>query len=233
MRTSMILLLLLIVLPAQAELFRNAYVSFELPPNWSCKLEKTEWVCTSKYAKNVKEAIIVLTAKEAGPADSLAAYKAKLKTPRQVPNKKGSFVKSKIHSVTEKTLGGHRWVDGLHEGSEIASYYTRYLATVKDRLAILVSFSAHKAHYTKYSNDFLKSVNSLKVIATKDLLGQRPNTRSRSGQREMIGGSIDTIPVGGDIAPPAPKKSNDLAIKLIALALIMGAITLLLLRKKK
>ena len=61
MRTTMILLLLSLALPAQAELFRNAYVSFELPPNWACKLEKTEWVCTSKYAKNVKEAIIVLT----------------------------------------------------------------------------------------------------------------------------------------------------------------------------
>lgn len=230
----MILLLILFVMPAKAELFRNAYVSFEMPPNWSCKLEKTEWVCTSKYAKNVKEAIIVLTAKEAGPADTLAAYTQKLKTPRQVPNKKGAFVSSKIHSVKEKTISGHRWVDGLHEGSEIASYYTRYLATVKDRLAILVSFSAHKAHYTKYSNDFLKAVKSLKVIATKDLLAGQPNTRSSgSGQNEMIGGPIDTIPVGGDIAPPAPKSSNDLAIKLFALALIMGAITVLLLRKKK
>ena len=224
-----------IVLPAQAELFRNAYVSFELPPNWTCKLEKTEWVCTSKYAKNVKEAIIVLTAKEAGPADSLQAFEAKIKTPRQVPNTKGAFVKSKIHNVGIKNIGGHRWVDGLTEGSEIASYYTRYLATVKDRLAILVSFSAHKAHYTKYSADFLKAAKSMKVIASKDLLKRQPITDSgNTGSPGIIGRDVNPI-FGNDpaVAPPPAKSSNDFMIKVIALILIIGAIAILLLRKKK
>ena len=32
----------------QAKLFRNAYVQFELPAQWNCNLEGTEWVCSSQ-----------------------------------------------------------------------------------------------------------------------------------------------------------------------------------------
>ncbi|MCB0408169.1 MAG: hypothetical protein KDD34_08200, partial [Bdellovibrionales bacterium] len=72
------------------------------------------------------------------------------------------------------------------------AYYTRYLATIKDRIAILVTFSAHKAHYTKYSNDFIKAIDSLIVVADKKLLNDRPNMPIRPSH-EAIGVPITNI----------------------------------------
>src|SRR5690606_2019872 len=130
----------------------------------------TEWVCVSQFSQKSKEAIIILTAKEVGPTDTFQAYTAHLKTARTLPGPRGNPAQSKVYQVTQRQISGHPWVDGMHMGSEVTSYYTRYLATIKDRIAILVTFSAHKAHYTKYSNDFLKAIQSLRVVTSKDLL---------------------------------------------------------------
>jgi hypothetical protein len=218
---------------AQAALFRNAYISFELPPNWDCKLDGTEWVCVSQYAKQAKEAIIILAAKELGPTDSLAAYLTHLKTPRSLTDKTGKTVPSKVLHVKERLIANHPWIDGLHSGSEVPSYYTRYLATVKDRLAILVTFSSHKDHYTKYSSDFLKAIESLRVVASKDILDS-PGGGSFGGGSETIGIPIaDMGQVEGAAALPTEPKSSDLKTKLMSLALLLGAIGFYLWRRKK
>lgn len=180
---------LLICNAAHAKRFRNAYVSFELPPNWNCKLEGSEWVCENDFSAKTKEAIIILTAKEVGPTDTLPAYLAHLQTPRTLSGKGGAPSRSQIIHVKERMIANQMWIDGMHLGSEVGPYFTRYLATIKDRIAILVTFSAHKQHYTKYSGDFIRAVESLRVVATKDTLGDRGNTNSQAG-RETIGAPI-------------------------------------------
>jgi hypothetical protein len=180
---------------AHAKLFSNAYVSFELPPNWNCNLEGTEWVCVNQFEQHSKEAIIILTAKEVGPTDTIAAYQAHLEAPRNVIGPDGKPTMSKIISVKQRQIAGHLWVDGMHLGSEVGPYYTRYLATIKERIAILVTFSAHKLHYTKYSSDFLKAVESLRVIAGKDFLDDKP-VMAKGGGAGGVGSPIgNAIPV--------------------------------------
>src|SRR5882757_6856334 len=93
---SLLVFLMIACGTASAKRFRNAYVSFELPPNWNCKLEGAEWVCENDYSKKQKEAIIILTAKEVGPSDSLAAYMSHLQTARVLPDSKGAPQKSKV-----------------------------------------------------------------------------------------------------------------------------------------
>lgn len=169
---------------AEAKVFRNSYVSFELPNKWDCYLDNTAWIC--RYAiskkcqgkgsasksckaqrKKTKEAIIILAAKEVGPKDSYKEYYNHLKTPRPIVTKKGKRSKSKIIHVKPSTIQRHKWVDGMHLSSEIPHYYTRYLATLKGNIAVLVTFSAHKLFYTKYSAEFFRAIKSLRVLATK------------------------------------------------------------------
>ena len=163
------LFILLLSSPASAKLFKNSYVSFELPPNWACKQEGFEYVCINNFSKKQKEAIIILTAKKRGPQDSLKNYQVHLQTAREMSNYKGRPYKSKVKSVRQRKVNGVDWIDALQLGSEVQTYYTRYAVTIKDSLGVLVSFSAHKDHYSKYSSDFIKAIQSLKVIAPKEL----------------------------------------------------------------
>jgi LPXTG-motif cell wall-anchored protein len=217
---------------ANATSFSNSYISFDLPPNWDCTLEGTEYVCVSKYAKDAKEAIIIFTAKEVGPVDSMLNYKTHLNAPRSLLDKTGNMVPSKVLNVSDRMIANHPWIDSLHLGSEITSYYTRYLATIKERLAILITFSAHKDSYTKYSNDFLKAVESLRVVASKDILDSKPTTSNNDGGTFGPSASLDPISPVGEL-PPEPTSGGDLMSKLLGLALLIGAIGFYLWRKKK
>ncbi len=216
---------------AEAKVFRNAYVAFELPDVWNCALEHTEWVCRSSDEKASKEAIIILTAKETGPTDTLEAYSTHLGAPQQVAYKgAGTGVSRLIYPPKKVQINDHTWIDGLHLASEVPNYYTRYLATIKSKIAILVTFSAHKDHYTKYSQDFFKAVMSLRVIATQNLLAKpemgpiRPNGETLGGPigaaipNDMLGTAMDAE--GGN--PGGGGKTKQLLLGLAALLAAVG-----------
>lgn len=185
---------------AQAKLFRNAYVTFEMPDNWNCNLEQTEWVCRSEDAGQSKEAIIILTAKEVGPMDSLDAYTQHLNSPQQVTYRNTGTTTSRIIYAPKRNMyNDQQWVDGLHLGSEVPSYFTRYLATIKDKIAVLVTFSAHRNKYGDYSSAFFKAVNSLRVIATANILNN-PGQGPVKGPNEVLGirqGAFGEMPTDG------------------------------------
>lgn len=181
----------------QAKMFRNAYISFELPQeNWDCQLDQTEWVCRSQKQPENREAIIILTAKEVGPMDTFEAYKQHLNTSQptayKVPG--GENLSKVIYPPKEVKINDHLWVDGLHLNSEVPNYYTRYLATIKEGIAVLVTLSAHKDHYSRYSKDFFKTVQSLRVIATKALLSDPKLGPIRPSQQGITDSLATAIP---------------------------------------
>ncbi|MCB0421685.1 MAG: hypothetical protein KDD61_11860 [Bdellovibrionales bacterium] len=233
---SILCLLLVMHTTAEAKLFRNSYVSFELPSNWNCHLEGTEWLCISKYAKKAKEAMIILTAKEVGPADNIASYMSYLKGARSIPGPNGQPIPSKVIHVKERRIANHVWVDGMHTGSEVNAYYSRYLATVKDKIAILVTFSAHQKLYTKYSQDFLKAIQSLRVVAGSSLtknLGSLPQHQAGG----KLGAPIGTFAAGdmddsGDYIEEDSTGWGKNATKILGLLFILGAIGAYLYLKK-
>jgi LPXTG-motif cell wall-anchored protein len=232
--------LTLISLSAEAKTFRNAYVSFDLTERWDCTLEQTEWVCrTGAGAGDNREAIIILTAKEVGPADSLTAYEQHLKTPRMVPSRTGQPIQSQILKVEQRNINSQPWVDGMHLASEVPNYYTRYLATTKDKIAVLVTFSAHKTHYSKYSSDFYKAIESLRVIATKSLMGGGGGGVGIPGSDMLGSGNNGAGGMGmGDELPEEGSggKGGDTttkAVMALAVLALVGGLYLVLKKKKK
>lgn len=225
---------------ANATLFKNAYVSFELPNKWACHAEGTEFVCNSQLRDSAKEAIIILTAKEVGPSDTFEAYEQHLKSARTNPGAKGKPAKAQVKHVKRTQIAGHVWVDALHLGSEIPSYYTRYEATIKDRLAILVTFSAHQRQYTKYSADFVRAIMSLKVVANKEMWTTTEKAPTiPGGSVEVIGAPI--MPPGGpgdcdvsdpDCLPPEPGGTGK-GLKILIFVLLIVVIGAYLFLKKR
>ena len=227
-------------LPAEAKTFRNAYVSFDLTERWDCTLEQTEWVCrTGGGAGDNREAIIILTAKEVGPSDSLTAYEAHLKTARSIFSRTGQPVQSQILKVEQRNINQHPWVDGMHLASEIPNYFTRYLATTKDKIAVLVTFSAHKTHYSKYSTDFYRAIESLRVIATKSLMGGAGAGGVGIPGSDMLGSGNTGGGMGfGEELPEEGSggKGGDMttkAVMALAVLLLVGGLYMVLRKKKK
>jgi len=150
---------------ADASKFANQFVEFELPTGWVCLLEGAEWVCQDQQnATKKKEAIIVLAAKIQGDQDTLDQYLNYLKNPKSYTSPQGKQVTSEVRYAQNKTIGDQSWVDALHLESEISGFYTRYLATVKDGIGILVTYSVNKNKYQEYSAMFDAMVKSLKAF---------------------------------------------------------------------
>lgn len=153
-----------------AKLFKNTYVSFEIPETWECKAFGTDWVCHSKLQEKKVEALITATAKIAGPNDTRNQYLAYLQQEKTWFNtKKEEITSKKMTLAKEVFINKFPWVDSIHKNSEIKSYISRYAGTVccansSSKLGILVVLSAHQDHYTKYSGAFVKTVNSLRVL---------------------------------------------------------------------
>lgn len=230
-----LLLIFLIHSAAEAKVFRNAYVSFELPEKWNCTLEQTEWVCRTSDP-GLAEAVIILTAKETGPQDALPAYESHLKTPRTILSRTGQNLPSTVYKVEQRNIANHTWIDGMHFGSEVNNYYTRYLATTKDRIAVLITLSAHKLHYSKYSADFFRVIESLRVIATRSLMnGNGANGSGMGG--DLLGGSTatDMMPTepGAGLGEDGSGGGSSASKGLLAMALIIGGVGAYLLIKRK
>lgn len=213
---------------AEAKLWRNAYVSFEMPDTWNCALEQTEWVCRSGDSKEAREAIIILTAKEVGPMDTFEAYTSHLNTAQQVSYRNlGTSTSRVVYPPKRINVNDHPWVDGLHLGSEVPSYFTRYVATIKDRIAVLVTFSAHRDHYAKYSSAFFRAVQSLRVIATKNLLSSPEMGPLRPSNGSSFSNAGDAIPTdleGGELGTAlGGGGGGKMRTILIAAALLLAA----------
>jgi len=154
-----------IALSANAEnRFASQFTEFTLPAKWACSLEGAEWVCQNQDEEKRKEAIIVLAAKLKGPQDSLEQYKAYLETPKQYESIQKKPVTSEPKFTTSIDANGHPWIDSLHGDSEIPGYFTRYLATVKEDIGVLITFSVTKDKYDAYLSDIENLLKTLKVF---------------------------------------------------------------------
>jgi hypothetical protein len=188
--------------------------------------------------EDAKQAIIVLTAKEVGPNDNFAYYNQYLKTPKTPKNRDGTVAtQSKIMHLKTVQIANHPWVDGLHLGSLLPNFYSRYLVTIKDKIAVLVTFNAKKEFYTKYSKHFFDAINSLRVTASSGTAGK--NIKSAN---ESLGNlDIDAHMEDGDWGDEDPnamglanqKKNSNVWLYGVFLILVGTAVFFLMFKKKK
>lgn len=159
--------------------FTNQFVEFELPSGWQCSLEGAEWVCQNSNADKKREAIIVLAAKIKGDQDSLDQYLEYLKKEKQFSSVQGEAVTSKPTYAKIVNINDHSWVDSLHSNSEIPNFFTRYFATVKLDIGVLVTYSVHKDKYKEYIDQFENLAKTLVVF-------RKPGAINTSGNESLF-----------------------------------------------
>lgn len=241
MKQLVFLSLIFFALSLKAEKFSNKYIEFEIPPGFSCRLDSTEWVCQPRDANRTKDAIIVFAAKIRGSQDDIHSYEEHLKKPRFFKSPNGKEMESKVNFVKMKNLNGQDWVDSLHLSSELPDFYTRYLATTKNDLGILYTFSVRRDKYEEYSRDIAGTIVSIRVFRQPGTL----DSSVHSGSGESILGpppelEVDPV-VTTDIPESAvkpktakkPQSSQQTAEYLLYVLLAVGVGGYIIWRRKK
>lgn len=229
-------LLLLISHNSFGARFANQFVEFELPPKWQCNLEQTEWICQSSETQKRKDAIIILAAKLRGEQDSLDQYLAYLKQTKTYNSVKGTEVKSDPKYSKTVKINEHAWIDALHLESEIPGFYTRYLATVKEDIAVLVTYSINKNKYQEYLNDFESLAKTLKVFRKPG--GLNLNDQSSLFNQAKLPKEFQSITVFPEVIQGADpndssQKTSQSDDTWLYLLILVGAVGFILWRKKK
>lgn len=172
--------------------FANTYLEFDMPDSWHCQREGGQHVCQPINPDKRREAIIVMASKYKGPEDDMEKYMNRLKEKRMVKDLKGKPFENIIQFTRYSDLQGNSWVDSQQENSEIPGYVTRYLATVKNDLGIVITFSAFKTKFKDYSTDFYQMIQSIRVRA--NIPAAKPD--QQLGPTDVLG-SIDVAGAHG------------------------------------
>lgn len=216
--------------------FANQFVEFEMPAQWSCNLEGAEWVCQSNDPAKKRDAIIILAAKLRGDQDSLDQYLAHVKQIKAYTSVQGVPVKSQPKYAKTAEINAHGWVDSLHLDSEIPNFYTRYLATIKNDIGVLVTYSIQKNKYGQYVNDFEAMVKTLKVFRKTGGLNAAPSGTNlfQTAQipKELTATSVFPDAVVRDEAKKPKKDDDDFMLWLVG-AVVVGGLLLMILRRRK
>lgn len=226
---------------SEAAKFANQFVEFELPPQWQCNLEGAEWVCQNPQEEKMREAIIVLAAKLKGPQDSLDQYLGHLKANKSFTTFENKPIKSQSKYAKTVKINDHAWVDSLHLEGELPHFYTRYLATIKEDIGVLVTYSIHEDKYQSYLDEFETLVKTLKVYrnpgginsaADKDLFASIPAQINRNSvfpdQAPPVDLGMEDENTG---RPPASQGGEDMFF--VYLGLGLAAVGYILWRKKQ
>jgi hypothetical protein len=215
--------------------FANQFTEFELPPQWQCTLEGAEWVCQNTNDAKKRDAIIVLAAKMKGDQDSLDQYLTYLKAAKTFTSVVGKSVKSDPKWAKTVNLSGQPWVDALHMESEIPGFYTRYLATVKQDIGVLVTYSVSKAKYSQYQGDFDNMIKTLKVFRKAGGINVAPASGNlfQNAQIPTSMGSDTVFPGaaiqgGVDSRPATPKQDSPMLY-----VILIGAVIAFIIWRRK
>ncbi|MGB0452161.1 MAG: hypothetical protein ACPGJV_00490 [Bacteriovoracaceae bacterium] len=222
----------------EAKRFASQFCEFELPPQWECALEETEWVCQSVNKNRKREAIIILAAKKRGSQDDLNQYKSYLSSKKTFSLPGGITQVSDPKYTKYKEISKHRWVDSLHLASEVPGFYTRYLATVKGELGVAVTFSVAKEHYDSYKTLFDKIVQTLRVFAVenKDVSKFRLGKKDKDIVGDLDDNYIPTEGLLGGVGQRKKKRGNVGAFgdnMMLIVLVVGGAIGFIVMKKLK
>lgn len=225
--------LILVSSLASAKTFKSQFIRLELPPNWDCKQEERDWVCQPDNLAERNEVILIIVVKEVDPNDdNFDKYENILSTSKDMRDLLGNSYKSDVKFTKRSTIQGQVWVDSLHFGSEIPGFYTRYIASIDQKVAGLVTYSVAETVYPKWAEVMDRVINSLKLefdpkafAEIKENGGQSLLSRRNSARR--------LPPTIEELKKEEANQEGSGLSEIFGVLLILGAIGFFIYRKKQ
>ena len=195
------------------------YVRFDIGENWTCKSFGVSWLCHHYLQKGKNPAIIIATANEGKSLDTPELY---IKVFKQIHLEKGRVQKIKVRR--------HPWIDSFQKDGFVPNMFSRYVATVcceksKEKFHVIVSFYAHKEVYTKYANQFLRSIKSLELSKNVTRALEKIRKHTDQDTRDMMS-YLERILYESDIEEAPALENNQRGPGLLTGLLVFGFILL-------
>ena len=220
------------------------YVSFEHPEGWRCELSQGVFICQSQTDPDRKESIVMSIATIATEWDSLDNYENYLNTPKTIQDEEGNSLTSKVTVTRRRNINGTVWIDSLQYNSELPGFWSRYLATVQNKLAILITYIVSDEQYSKMAPQFERMIASLKPNSEFDL-----NAASSQGDAPLPGGEVLGSKAPKDIvgdrlnkkknaaknpsSNPTGSESSSTGSLILVLFLVVGVVLYMRMKKRK
>jgi hypothetical protein len=219
----------------------TAYVSFDHPEGWRCELSQGVWICQNTQEPDRRESVVLSIATMATEWDTLDNYLKYLSEPRTLKEESGKTIRSKVTYARKRNINGVQWVDSLQHNSELPGFWSRYVATVQNKLAILITYIVSDEHYSKMAPQFERMVSSLKPrsdfdlnVASKQGDGPIPgSTKLGPLTKSILADRLNTQRKTAEQAEELPEEQGSLALALGVLLMGAGAVFWVLHRRKK
>lgn len=184
MKTFLLSLFWVLAAPSAFAL-TTAYVQFDHPDGWRCELSQGVWICQSTLEQDRKESVVLSIATMATEWDTLENYEEYLKQPRNIQDEDGKTITSKVTYTRRRNINGTTWIDSLQHDSELPGFWARYVATVQNKLAILITYIVSDERYAQLAPQFEHMVASLKPNSEFDL-----NIPTKQGDGPLPGSNV-------------------------------------------
>lgn len=217
-----------------AKTFQSKFVVMELPPDWDCQQEELDWVCQPANPNVRNEALVVIVTKAINPTDdSLLKYEEYLKSPKQMRDLVGNTYTSEVKYVKQKKIREQMWVDSLQIGSEIPGFFSRYVTSIKEQVAALISYHVAESVFPKWAEVLDKMIDSAELRFDPKAFEEIMKSRNMSlfgnkgGSRVLAPGTVQDTP------KKVESTSGEMVMTLAGIALLIAAVGYLIYRKKK
>ncbi len=219
---------------ASAKSFRSKFISMELPPNWDCQQEELDWVCQPDNPNLRNEAIVVIVTKAVNPPDdTFDKYKEYLKQTKPMRDLLGKGYTTQVKYVKDKKIRDQMWVDSLQIGPEIPGFISRYVTSIKEQVAGLISYHVAESVFAKWAEILDKMIDSAEIRFDPKAFDEIVKTRNMSLFVSKPAPLTAPKNQNAGVAEAPKKDEGDLAIKIGGGVLILAAIGFIIYRKKK
>ncbi len=220
---------------ASAKTFKSKFVTLELPPNWDCQQEELDWVCQPENVNLRNEALVVVVTKAANPNDdTLPKYEEYLKNPKQMRDLVGNTYTTDIKYTKQKKIRDQIWIDSLQIGSEVPGFVSRYVTSIKEQVAALISYHVAETAFPKWAETLDKMIDSAELRFDPKAFEEIMRSQNMKLFGNRPGGAGQRKPTSTQDQLKEPKsESADLMMNIFGAALIVGAIGFLIYKKRK
>jgi hypothetical protein len=165
--------------------------------------------------------------------DTLEKYKEVLSQGRAMRDLLGNSYKAEVKYVREKKILDRTWIDSLQRGSEVPGFYSRYLASINERIAGLVTYSIAESVYPKWASVMDQMVDTMVLTYDPKAFEEAMNTgpgsllANRGKTRDRFAPTLEADSKAGE------DKSGLGGSQIFGILLALGAVGYIVWRRKQ